>query len=235
VGEKFKAAVEDIGFSSIRIGDDFLFDAATYAPKGDKTKMIRLARNHSAKSGATVKEYDPRITRNPALEKTFEEIAQRWIHTNNRFKAHILELDLFVHPEIKRYFYAEVAGNPVAFVTCLPIYGRNGLLFEDAIRDPCAPYGAIEMIVLAIVETLRKESGSIATFGLSPKLDISTLGGPSWLVAVLGVWFANRIFGLRKLYHFRKKFYTSVSESSYLLKYPKGIGFFDLVKILTSF
>lgn len=234
-GEEFKNAAQDLDFSAIRIGEDFIFDVSTYAPKGDKTKMVRLARNHSLRAGAVVKEYDHVRCVDPALEKTFNEIAVRWLRKNNRFKAHIMSLNIFDHREIKRYFYAEVKGKPVAFITCLPIFGRDGILIEDAIRDPLAPYGIIELITLAIITAVKKNNGKIVTFGISPKVDVSALSGASRTVANIGVWVANRVFKLHKLYHFRKKFCTSIAEPSYLLKYPKGLGLLDLIRILTSF
>jgi|WetSurMetagenome_2_1015567.scaffolds.fasta_scaffold00148_10 lysylphosphatidylglycerol synthetase-like protein (DUF2156 family) len=233
--EVFKNAVEDIGFSSILIGDDFIFDTATYAPRGDKGKMVRLARNHALRAGASVKEYDHSKGPDLELEKKFSEISIRWLRATNRFKAHILNLNLFDHRDLKRYFYAEVAGEPVAFISCLPIYGRDGLLLEDVIRDPNAPYGIIELITLSVIDNLKQNGGKMLTFGISPRVDVSALKGPSLVVARLGVWFANKTFSLKKLYHFRKKFYTSLAEPSYLLKYPKGLGLLDLVRILTSF
>lgn len=234
-GEAFKCAVEDLSFSYLRIGEDFIFETASYVPKGDKTKMIRLARNQALRAGAVVKEYNHRQGVDVDLERTLTNVAARWLRKVNRFKAHLMGLNIFDHREIKRYFYAEVQGRPIAFVACLPIYGRNGLLFEDVIRDPDAPYGIIELITLHVVDLLREEGGKMATFGVSPKLDISTLPGSSRLVAILGVWIAKQLFNLNTLYHFRKKFYTSIAEPSYLLKYPKGLGLWDLARILTSF
>jgi lysylphosphatidylglycerol synthetase-like protein (DUF2156 family) len=234
-GEAFKNAVVDLDFSSVRIGEDFIFDVQSYAPKGDKTKMVRLARNHALRSGAVVKEYNHARAVDPALEKAFNAVALRWLKKNNKVKAHILGLNLFDHRELKRYFYAEVNGTPVAFIACLPIYGRNGILLEDSIRDPAAPYGITELITLAIIDDLKKNKGTIVTFGISPKLDVSELSGPSRTVANIGMWFANKVFNLRKLYHFRKKFCTQIAEPSYLMKYPKGLGILDLVRILTSF
>ncbi len=234
-GQDFKDKVEDLGFSSIRIGEDFIFDATTYAPKGDKAKMVRLARNHAQRAGAVVKEYDHSKGPDLELEKAFVGISKRWLRKTNRFKAHILNLNLFDYRELKRYFYAEVGGRPVAFISCLPIYGRDGVLLEDAIRDPDAPYGVIELITLAVIDVLKAEGGKMVTFGISPRLDGSALSGPSRLVANIGMWFANKMFNLHKLYHFRKKFYATASEPSYLLKYPEGFGLLDLAKILTSF
>jgi len=234
-GETFKNSVSDLDVSSFRIGEDFIFDVQSYAPKGDKTKMVRLARNHAQRAGALVKEYCHERGVEPALEKAFNEIAVRWLRKNNRFKAHIMGLNLFDHRELKRYFYAEVNGTPVAFITCLPIYGRNGILLEDAIRDPAAPYGITELITLAIIDDLKRNKGAVATYGISPKLDVGALSGPSRVVAIIGMWFANKIFNLHKLYHFRKKFCTSLAEPSYLLKYPRGFGLPDLVRIITSF
>jgi lysylphosphatidylglycerol synthetase-like protein (DUF2156 family) len=234
-GEKFKNEVEDLGFSSIRIGEDFIFDTATYAPKGDKGKMVRLARNHALRAGAVVKEYDCSKGPDLDLEKELTEVSVRWLKKTARFKAHILGLNLFDHRELKRYFYAEVGGKPVAFITCIPIYGRDGVLLEDAIRDPHAPYGVIELITLMIIEDLKLHGGKMLTFGISPRLDVTTLSGPSRFVANVGVQVANKVFNLHKLYHFRNKFHATAAEPSYLLKYPEGFGLLDLARILTSF
>jgi lysylphosphatidylglycerol synthetase-like protein (DUF2156 family) len=234
-GEEFRNVIEDMNFSSIRIGEDFIFDTVQYAPRGDKGKMIRLARNHALRAGTVVKEYDHRSGPDLALEKVFDEISARWLRKANRFKAHILSLRLFDYRELKRYFYAEVAGTPVALIACSPIYGRNGYLLEDAIRNPDAPYGVIELITLAIIDEMKKHGGKMVTFGISPRLDVSTLSGPSRLVANVGMWLANKTFNLHNLYHFRKKFHTGTAEPSYLLKYPQGLGLLDLARILTSF
>jgi phosphatidylglycerol lysyltransferase len=234
-GEDFRNAVRSLSFSTIRIGVDFIFDVATYAPRGDKTKMIRLARNHAMREGAVVKEYDHRSRPDPQLEETFKNITRRWLAKNNRFKAHIMNLNLFDNRDIKRYFYAEVKGQPKGFIVCLPIFGRKGLLLEDAVRDNDAPYGTIELITLVILDTIKQEGGKMATFGLSPKLDVSSLSGASRVIANIGVYIANPIFSLNNLYHFRKKFCTTIAEPSYLMKYPEGLGVIDLARLLTSF
>jgi len=102
------------------------------------------------------------------LERELTEVSVRWLKKTARFKAHILGLNLFDHRELKRYFYAEVGGKPVAFITCIPITAATASSSKDAIRDPHAPYGVIELITLTIIDDSKAACGKMLTFGISP-------------------------------------------------------------------
>ncbi len=124
-------------------------------------------------------------------------------------------------------------------MTCLPIYARNGYLFEDLIRDPeKAPNGATELLILEAIRRFRAEGKKIATMGLSPRIQLHRKWGFSWwqVAAVrFGVILVRKLSGLDELHHYRKKFHTGNSEVSYLLKHPRGFGFSDLRGVLGAF
>ena len=182
-----------------------------------------------------MKEYDPCNQPDPALEAAFAAVSQRWKKKTTRFTAHLIDLNIFENRACKRYFYAEAGGALVAMIICLPIFGRQGYLFEDVIRDPAAPYGSIELITLTILENLKDNGWKMATFGISPCLDATGLTGPARIVMKTGMWFADRMFRLRQLYHFRKKFHATYTEPYYALKYPKGFNMIDLIRIIFLF
>ena len=203
-GEKFKNDVEDLGLSSIRIGEDFIFDTTTYAPRGDKSKMIRLARNHALRAGAVVKEYDHAHGADPALEKNLREIpcAGSKRPTGSRRTFSVLVCSSTGNSNgisMPRW-----AGLPWLSSAAFPFTRATGSSWKTSSRAPGAPYGVIELITLAVVDELKRHGGGILTFGISPKLDVSALSGPSRVVANVGMWFANNTFNLHKLYHFRK-------------------------------
>jgi lysylphosphatidylglycerol synthetase-like protein (DUF2156 family) len=146
---------------------------------------------------------------------------------NTQFTAHLMDLYIFENRDCKRYFYAEVEGTAVAMVICQPIYGQQGYLLEDVIRDPAVPYGTIELTTLTILESLKNEGLKMATFGISPRLDPAELTGISRILVKTGMWFADRMYQLHQLYHFRKKFHATYSEPYYALKYPQGFNLTD--------
>jgi phosphatidylglycerol lysyltransferase len=234
-GDTYKEAVKDLDLSAFCVGEDFIFDVSTYSPKGERAKPARWARNRAIRSGVSVKEYDPCKLPDPALEAAFEAVAKRWMKKTTRFTPHLIDLNIFENRLCKRYFYAEVGGTPVAMISCLPIFGRQGYLLEDVIRDPAAPYGSIEYITLTILDSLKNDGWKMATFGISPRLDANGLRGTSRIFIKTGMWFADRMFRLHQLHHFRKKFHATYTEPFYALKYPKGFNLIDLVRIISLF
>ena len=75
----------------------------------------------------------------------------------------------------------------------------------------------------------------MATFGISPYLDANGRKGTTQVFMKTGMWFADRMFRLHQLYHFREKFHATYSEPFYALKYPKGFKVIDLVRIISLF
>jgi phosphatidylglycerol lysyltransferase len=234
-GETYKESVKGLDLSVISIGENYIFDASTYLPKGVRAKPARWARKRAIRSGVSVKEYEPLKKPDPDLEATLNAVSQRWMGKSTRFSPHLIDLNIFENRACKRYFYAEVGGAPVAMIICQPIYGQQGYLLEDVIRDPAAPYGSIEFITLTILDTIKSDGWKMATFGISPRLDATGLNGISMIFLKIGMWFADRMFRLHQLHHFRKKFHATYAEPVYALKYPKGFNLIDLVRIISLF
>ena len=239
VTEQYKRLAEDLGFLSIQIGEDFIYDVQSYAPRGNYAKKVRSAVNQVKKRGAVVKEYTPIIARDKALEDEFRAIADRWIKSHRfQSKAYFIGLNFFDFYPIKRYFYVEFENRIVAFLTCIPIYARNGYLFEDMIRDPSAPNGVSELMVLEAIRRFKENGSSIATFGVSPKLEVigsNDLTGLSRIITNTTIRVINTVFRLRLLHHYRKKYHTEMVERCYLLKHPKRLRIFDVFGILKTF
>jgi lysylphosphatidylglycerol synthetase-like protein (DUF2156 family) len=125
-GDAYREAVNGLNLSVVFIGDNFIFDPSTYSPKGRRAKIIRWSSKRAMQSGVSVKEYRSQELPDMALEAAMEALARRWIKKINRFTAHLYSLNLFENRAIKRYFYAEVGGTPVAMIICLPIFGQQG-------------------------------------------------------------------------------------------------------------
>jgi phosphatidylglycerol lysyltransferase len=223
VGEQFRRATRDLGFTSLRVGDDLIFDVATYAPRGDHAKKVRSAANQLRKRGGIVRQFEWPDGPEPGTAGRIDSMVQRWLRARSKLQAHFLDLDLYKFAELKRYFCVQFEDRIVALLSCLPIFARGGYLFEDLIRDPEALNGASELMVLEALRVFREEGTAMATFGLSPRIDAEgaeNLSRVNALLVGIGVRLATRLGKLNNLYHYRKKFHTGIAEPSYLLKYP---------------
>jgi phosphatidylglycerol lysyltransferase len=238
VGDQFVEAMRDHHATLLVLGEDLLFDVQRYAPRGDGAKKVRSAVNQLARRPSRVREYRPAEARDEPLERALVQVAANWLGSRSRFQMHFLSLDLFRLIDVKRYFYLEVDGRPVAFLCCLPIFARRGYLFEDLVREPGAPRGASETLVLEALRTFRAEGAAMATFGLSPRLGLNGSSNLSWFgrgMVLTAFAAATRLSRLDRLYHSRKKFHTGIAESSYLLKYPPGIRAREVAGVLRAF
>jgi phosphatidylglycerol lysyltransferase len=238
VGQEFVDVVRAERPTTLLLGDDWIFPVRTYAPRGEHAKKVRSASNQLLRHGGIVREYRPSAGRNVGLELQICQMVDRWLATRSWFTMHLLTLNLFGLADLKRYFYVEYEGRPVAILSCLPIFARHGYLFEDLIRDPDAPNGCSELMVLEAIRRFRAEGTQMATFGLSPRLDARSITNLSWIerkIATLGFAAATRLSALHKLSHHRKKFHTGVREPVYLVKFPTGVTVGDICGILTTF
>ena len=80
----------------------------------------------------------------------------------------IVQLDPFALPDERRTFAAERGGQLVGVLVAVPVYARRGWLLEDAIRDPAAPNGTMELLFFHALETLAAEGCEHVGFGLAP-------------------------------------------------------------------
>lgn len=238
VGDAFVDAVADLRPTLLVLGEDMLFDTRSYRPRGDGAKKVRSAINQFTRNGGFVREYRPCLGRDLVIERAFDEVASAWLKRHSRFQMHFLSLDLFRFAEVKRYFYVVADGRPMAFLACLPIFARNGYLFEDLVRHPSAPTGTTEALVVEAIRAFRADGVAMATFGLSPRLGLNGASNLGWAGRVLvgsAMKIATRLSHLDRLYHSRKKYHTGIAEPSYLLKFPPGIRAREIAGVLRTF
>ena len=105
-------------------------------------------------------------------------------------------------------------------------------------RDPDAPNGCSELLILEALESFRGEGIDWATLGVSPRIsteDMRGLDGFTTRLVRAAIGFAERRVGLRALHHHRKKFDTRYVERVWLVKYPKRLRARDVLGILRAF
>ncbi len=219
------AAARVLGFGALKVGEEPIFDLASYAPRGDRAKKARAARNHALRIGVTVREYRPLEEHDGALEQAMLAVLAAWCASRPAQPlAFSLRLEPFAWMEGKRFFVAEWHGRVVGFLVCTRLAARAGVYLEDVIRRPDAPYGTTELLILTALETLARDGVREASLGVAPLQGVEQQASRAQRVLGCVAAFVrdriNHFYRFKSLNHFKRKFAASRYEASYLLYLP---------------
>ena len=224
--EQFAKHSRELGLRAIKIGAAPYFDLTTWAPRGDRAKKARAGVNQARRAGVRVTEVvdiDDKLVREAAC------LCKSWLTTRRsaiRFEW-LFTVDLFQHKEQKRYFTArDVTGRLVGFLAASSIPARNGWYLEDVLRSKHAPNGTTDLLVVEVLNSLKRSGASLATLGTTL---MATEGGVNKDVHVSRVlskvaWSVARCFSIfynfNGVRRFKSKFAPSWWESEYVLMSP---------------
>ena len=212
-----------LGLRAVKIGSAPYFDLATWAPRGDRAKKARAGVNQARRAGV-------RVTRVVNVdEKLIRETAclcKSWLTTRRsaiKF-GWLFAVDIFQHKERKKYFTArDSTGRLVGFLAASPIPARDGWYLEDVLRRPESPNGTTDLLVVEVLDFLRRDGATLATLGTAPMAMEGSvdpeipnnflLSKAARIVAGCFSLFYN-FEGVRR---FKSKFAPSWWESEYLL------------------
>lgn len=168
VTQRFARHSGALGLRAIQIGAAPYFDLATWAPRGDRAKKARAGVNQARRAGVRVSEVfnvDERLVRESAC------LRKSWLTTRRspiRFEW-LFSVDLFHHKDRKKYFTArDTTGTLVGFLAASPIPARDGWYLEDVLRSRDAPNGTSDLLVVEVLELLRRDGARVATLGTAP-------------------------------------------------------------------
>jgi len=221
--QQFAKFGRGVGLRAIKIGSAPYFDLATWAPRGDRAKKARAGVNQARRAGVHVTEVvnvDEQLVRETAC------LCKSWLTTRRsaiRFEW-LFTVDLFQHKEKKKYFTArDPDGKLVGFLAASPIPAREGWYLEDVLRSKDAPNGTTDLLVVEVMDLLKRGGAKLATLGTTL---MATEGVPDRGVHISRVlsrlaWPVARCFsvfynfdGVRR---FKSKFAPSWWESEYVL------------------
>lgn len=221
--EQFAKHSSALGLRAIEIGSAPYFDLTTWAPRGDRAKKARAGVNQARRAGVHVTEIvkvDERLVRETAC------LCKSWLTTRRsaiRFEW-LFTVDLFQHKENKKYFTARDAnGKLVGFLAASPIPARDGWYLEDVLRSKNAPNGTTDLLVVEVLDSLKRSGAKLATLGTAlmategfadPGVPVSpVLSSATRFVASCFSIFYN-FDGVRR---FKAKFAPSWWEAEYVL------------------
>jgi phosphatidylglycerol lysyltransferase len=226
--ERFAREAAPLGLSVVKVGAAPYFDMKNWNPRGDRAKKMRAGVNQATRAGVKVEIVEHL---DDALKHETAKLCLDWLKTRPAATTFgwLLALDPFLHADRKRLFAArDSAGTLVGFLAASAIPERDGWYLEDVLREPNAPQGTADLLVVEVLHALAREGARLATLGTAPLAkegedDISTHDHPVIERALssaskrLGAFY--HFEGLRR---FKAKFAPSWWESEYVLV-QKGV------------
>jgi pimeloyl-ACP methyl ester carboxylesterase len=221
--QRFARHSSSLGLRAIQIGAAPYFDLSTWAPRGDRAKKARAGVNQARRAGVSVTEVtkiDEKLVRESAC------LQKSWLTTRRspiRFEW-LFSVDLFQHKDRKKYFTArDTTGTLVGFLAASPIPARDGWYLEDVLRSRDAPNGTSDLLVVEVLELLKRDGAKLATLGtapmamegaIDPEIQISPM--LTRVVRFLASWF-SLFYNFEGVRRFKAKFAPSWWENEYIL------------------
>ncbi len=196
------------GLHALKIGEDAVINAETFTLRGGAMANVRSSAKRAEKDGIHAVFYDGHVTDSEQLAQ-MERISRFWL-TNKGSAEMGFSMGRFT-PQGDDEVYFALAVDPAnkvhAFVSFVPIYGRNGWGLDLMRRaEQCAP-GTMELLLAHSVAYLKNRGANVVSLGLAPlsnaNQDDETFLGTS--IDFLTDRFGNPAKN-QSLFHFKKKF-----------------------------
>lgn len=231
VSERGSTYFKNLDFSIISIGKEPIFDLKNLKKPDRK---IRNNISRAIKKGLKVIPY------NSSYEMDINRCCREWKKSREMPAMKFLfELNPLKLKEQKRYFLLINNEKKLkAFLSCSPIYERNGWHLNDLIREEDAPHGCNELLVTEALKTLSEEGFAMASYGLAPlsKLPNFDFSHP-FVNKVLRFIYEKLsfIYHFQSLEYFKDKFEPDHWEDNKICFYPNKVSLGLVNDILNAF
>ncbi len=240
ITKRCKNIIEKMDFSLIKIGEEPIFDLNKFSLEGSKFRGLRKNINSAKKHGLTVIEYNPLLKRCPKWEKEMEELSIAWkkIKGSKEF-SFLIGTPSIANPGERKYFLVLLNNKVESFVTCTPIYSRNGIYFDAMRRKKKTINGTNQLLFTESFRILKKQGYVLATLGTAP-LSYKHVNDPNqsrMIKLALKLTFEHLKYFHRykPLYQFKKQFGPSSWEANYLAFSPRFFNPVILYALLKAY
>ncbi len=168
---QFAARATELGCAAVKVGEEAVFDLDRYSFDGGSMKRLRYHEGRARRSGVEVENIATADLPSHVLAAAVDAVTAAWV------KQHaigpmgfLLALRPLYEPdkEGKRVFVACVDGQPIAFLTAVPIPAANGVYLEDYVRGPAVPDGTAEVLFHEACLDARARGYDYVSLGTAP-------------------------------------------------------------------
>lgn len=219
------------GFRVDTFGSTFALDLRVFRFAGTKRMKLRNRIKRARESGLEVVELGRDRVTTLALWRRLEETSRSWLARKGGVELDLLVGELGAPDDPQRRVFAALdgAGDPVAFITYVPVWGsRPGYLHDLTRRAPDAPAGTMELINAVALARFQAEEIPFLHFGLTPFIvDGDRRPHDHWLVPRLVRWigrWGSRIYPARAQLQYKQKWAPDVVETELIAFQKVSLG-----------
>lgn len=206
------------GLHCLKIGEDAVVETKTFTLAGKAMANVRSSAKRAEKEGLHIAFYRGRVLDAEQLAQ-MEGISQAWLAKKggSEMGFSMGRFEKYGDCEQVTAVVVSECNRVHAFVTFVPVYGRNGWALDLMRRAEQAAPGTMELLLAGSIEHLKANGASVVSLGLAPVNTVSTID-ESFLQSSIEVF--NRLLGNeeknKSLFNFKKKFQPTW-ESRYLI------------------
>ncbi len=216
----------------LKVCDDLVFNPQIDQSLGAKTRRMRNKLKHAENLHLKVVEY---IDYDPKIEAAMQEVGDHWLKGRKGPQIHLGSLQLFNQRIDRRWFYIKDPQGNVQSVALLRKLGADkGWFIKFLITSPTAPRGTSELLMISLLEILRKENCHYLSVGavIADQMDIVHGLGKFSKAFVRGIFsFAKWAFSLKQRKVYWEK-YGPDSEPVYILFSGPRVGIKDIMALM---
>jgi phosphatidylglycerol lysyltransferase len=216
--EAFTDIYRRAGLHILKIGEDAVIDTHAFTLSGKAMANVRSSAKRAEKEGLHVVFYRGQVENAEHLAQ-LERISQQWLARKGGAEKGFSMGRFDPHGDPEQVTAVAVSDAQIvqAFVTFVPIYGRNGWGLDLMRRSEEAAPGTMELLLVRSIEYLRKQGADMVSLGLAPMSNATQRDANLLYTSIdfLGRLFGNPERG-QALFNFKKKF-QPVWEERYLV------------------
>ncbi|MBK8980398.1 MAG: DUF2156 domain-containing protein [Planctomycetes bacterium] len=193
---------ETPGLRTLKVGEQPVWRTADWPAVLARKRSLREQLRRARAKGVTVRRVAPAELARPEapLRRAIESLVDRWLRTRAMAPmGFVVRIAPFEQLDERRFFVAERASEPCAILIAVPLPARGRAVLQDALRDPRAPNGTMELLFDAALRQLAADDIRDVTFGLAPLARVTA--APLQLAARWSRW----LYDFRGLLHFKEK------------------------------
>ena len=218
IRDRYAELYRKAGLHLLKIGEDAVVNVKNFTLKGGAMANVRTSAKRAEKDGVHVVFYHERVA-DPKLVAQMEDISHYWLTCKGGTEMGFSMGRFTPQGEPQQLYALAVDGaNKVhAFVSFVPIYGRQGWGLDLMRRaEVCAP-GTMELLLARTIEYMQNSGCEMVSLGVAP-MSNANAEDESFLwssIDSLAGRFGNPAKS-RSLFNFKKKFQPTW-ESRYLV------------------
>jgi len=197
----------NLGFKSLKIGEEAIIDLKKFSMEGSQRKSIRQSVNRLSRKGFKIKIIEPPL--DDLTLKQLKEVSDEWLHLQHGSEKRF-SLGWFDVQYLKKCIIIAVSDaqdNIVAFANLIPEYNRNeGTI--DLMRRRDKESGIMDFLFVRLIEFFREQGYQSFNLGLSPLAGVGTKPEDSFQEKFLNFFYDhfNQLYSFKGLHFFKDKF-----------------------------